>query len=169
MPDVRLQVSPAVCRWRSKALSAGQDGKSHRANVSQHFFTFQQFFNIFFSFSFFPYVFVRLCFRFCLNWTFVIQGLSSVLKQRDFYDPRFITWIESRFDTYVNFGEKNCLLILVSAFLGKLFGFGLTFDYCWFWVSFSASTSLSSRIFLFILKFQNRSSEIILLLKLKII
>lgn len=100
------------------------------------FLHFNNFLTFFFSFSFFPYVFVRLCFRFCLNWTFVIQGLSSVLKQRDFYDPRFITWIESRFDTYVNFGKKIVYLILVSAFLGKLLGFGLILDFCWFWISF---------------------------------
>ena len=43
-----------------------------------------------------------MCFRFVLiGGALSTQGWSSVLKQRDFYDPRFITWIESRFDTYV--------------------------------------------------------------------
>ena len=60
-------------------------------------------FSFFFSFSFMCFVWFYLgcVLQICDSWKTTQKGLSSVLKQREFYDPRFITWIESRFDTYV--------------------------------------------------------------------
>ena len=67
--------------------------------------------------------------RFCFTSDFAVQGLSSVLKQREFYDPRFITWIESRLDSYVHF----CKVLLTFGCgsrvtrLGDLLDFGQLF------------------------------------------
>jgi len=115
LSDMRVQVPPEVRRRRAEALPAGQDGESDRTNVSSN--PIFKFLNHFLTLRFFLFLF-SIDSEF---WTFGdlrpfaffvvlcsgVQGLSSVLKQRDFYDPRFITWIESRFDAYVHFVNSS--------------------------------------------------------------
>jgi hypothetical protein len=123
LPDVRLQVPPEVRRRRAHVVQAGQDGDGHGAKVSHFLYSLKnQHSNAFFLFFSPPFYVI---FVWLVRLRFVVfggpkpernarQGMSSVLKQKEFYDPRFITWIESRFDEYVQF----CKFYLLLFYLG---------------------------------------------------